>query len=234
MKWHLIRLIIPITIVFCLLSCKRVGDYVYLDESDVIHASKRCKNMPSDTYTILATDYLPFYANDTNASIKICQKCVREKDRRELLKTIWLARKYSALQMINEDWWGSFEQYYRFIQVEENYKQLNAELRRNGYTLNDLFLVNVNRNFFSNNQTDIDYNKYDDTYQKWLYFQLRKAFIPMESFLEFREKLFTRDGFIYYYDRCVEQNLVDNWSDFMTNLFEPNCEYCKEKYWEEW
>lgn len=156
MKRHLIQLIIPITVVFFIISCKRVGDSVYLDESNVIHASKRCKKMPSDTYTILATDYLPFYANDSESSIKICQKCVREKDRWVLLKTIWLARKYSALQKINEDRWGSFEQYYRFIQVEENYKQLNAELYKNGYTLNDLSLIDVDRKDISNNQTDVE------------------------------------------------------------------------------
>ena len=234
MRKHLIHLAIPVAIILCLSSCKRVGDSIYLDESNVIHASKRCKNMPSETYIILATDYLPFHANDSDVPIKVCQKCVREKDRWELLKTIHLARNYSALRMINEDRWGSFEQYYRFIQVEENYKQLNSELRKKGYTLNDLSLIDVDQKDIFNNQTEFDDNKYDDTYQKWLYLQLRKANIPVGTFFEFRDNLLTRDGFINCYDKCSELHLVDNFTDFIASIFEPNCEYCKEMYWDEW
>ena len=244
------KLVLLLSICFCLFfySCEnkkqKINDSVFVDREDIVHADKKCKSINGRIikYSIKDKNIFDIAWRNTHFERNICNKCVNDSTKKELKHSadVYIEEKveckneYLALCLLNDDRWGSFEKYYEYINKYSNYNQLIKEFHDNGYSFSDLRgLIWLFDNEYEFNEKDIHVNL-NVNYTMWLCAYLHIFNEYNGDYVDFKQMLYDKDGFIWCYEKCLEYKIVSCWKDFIMLIFEPDCDYCKDMYMNEY
>lgn len=151
----------------------------------------------------------------------------KEKSYEEILADC--RKDYAFYCYIGEDLWGSFERYLDFISVERNRRNFNYYLKERGYEEWDSLCIEwtLEGGIFCYDSIWYcpDNFDYDNSYIAWLYVKLREKGIDSLSYLNFKNKICTDDGFIWCYEVSKDYDLVDTWTRYLNNMLECKLEH---------
>lgn len=182
-------------------------------------------------YTLLLIAACLCLANCNN------KKKENEKQKSELIYN------YAFINFIGEDKWGSPEKYYKFVSNKENNEQLKKKLEIQGYDIksyveldNALFYYELESkepylhyNKSENDVSLLEYNLlYYNDFLALIFVKLKYSNSYEGTYKEFKESLLEKDGFVECFDICCELGIVDSWQEFISNMLEPDCDWCIE------
>ena len=148
-------------------------------------------------------------------------------------KDPFLCRYYDVLCLIGEDRWGSYDNYSNYLHDKINEQELEQELKQKGYGISSLIELQIAIDMgdynFSKEYAEIN-DSYDEhlilntSFCSWLFVRFKKAGVDVENYREFIKGFGDRECFDRYYEVAHNLNLVYNFGDFLSRLFECECE----------
>ena len=176
------------------------------------------------------------------------QKRKQEIQRRQARDIQFHKGRYKTLCFIGESRWGSFQEYYDFVKVEANWKQLFDELEQSGYNSQAMLEIDLGLGY-----KEQSLGLWDTTYPRmerdsnrlyrielskdgraFLFIEMRNAGVNVGSYKEFLQSLENMEDFVWYYKKCKSLGLVRGWFQFISMMFEPDEEWCKELWYDDW
>lgn len=220
----------------------------FIDDKNIIHSCYDCPKIGDKFIADVGIDDFCKLMDNTNEHWNyICRECINSDDYGKILNYVRkfkeeqkekierLREEYRTLCIMGINPWGDFE---RFLEsLEENYDcKLYGVLSENGCCMSEFLIIKGDipvkqEEFRANKDTClVQWNSFNIA---WLYMSLRDAGVNTGAFLDFKQSIKDKDGFIKYYNKSIELGIVDDWGTFLRMMIEPNEEECKDKFMEE-
>lgn len=246
------KLIFVLTVIalfsFCFSSCneKPMPQVVYEDEQGIIHVDYNCKHIQCG-----GDSYPKSYSVDSIGSLlsdktkHLCTYCINSNEKSHFGELAYEYEKqernrkyhikeYESLCKIGLDRWFYVDNYLKYISNEENRKHLNEELEKQGYDLDDLVAaMTYDNDYFIDKRNNYEIELRED-FVAWVYFQLLVSGIKLGTLDAFKASLLEDDYMMDCCSRAIEIGIVKDYKQFFSMMFEPDSEYCKEVYWDDW
>ena len=143
---------------------------------------------------------------------------------------------YNVLCQMGVNPWGKLELFLSSMKGEY-YDKLKAVLLENGYCIEDFWNIKNAMGMRTVLKEDVYRDtclvEWNECNIAWLYIGFREAGEFTGTFLDFKQSMKTKEGFLIYYNKSLELGIVDNWEAFLRMMIEPNEEKCIEWYWDD-
>ncbi len=230
----------------------------FIDDKNIIHSCYDCPKIGDKFIADVGIDDFCKLMDNTNEHWNyICRECMNSDDYGKILNYVrkykeeqkkhkeeqkkhieWLRENYNALCQMGINPWGDFETFQGFINGGNLYSKIEGVCLKNGYTLDDYWAFEhvIFRQRYTPNErscNDTCLVRWNLNNIAWLYMGLRDAGVNTGTFLDFKQNLKSKDGFVKYYNKSMELGIVDDWGTFLRMMIEPNEEECIKEYWDE-